>query len=170
MSGDVENWRTGGPGDHGCELIDKCASGIATQELIQLAISHFAISPLPSKSHINCRHKRWGASYELCFELAALVALRHEANEITIWNHPFHIRQAVAEDPKKHLKEHPGGFLFINAHDGRNVFVAGDGRLLDGSGVNLWHEYMGGKTVFALSRLIIHKLVSLKSSEYGEAN
>lgn len=168
--GDVENWRTGGPGDHGCELIDKCARGMATEELIQIAISYFGISPLPHKSHVNCRHKRWGASYELCFELAALVALRYEPNQVSIWNHPLHTQQAIADDSKNFLKEHPGAILFINASDETKVCIAGDGRLLDGSGVNLWHEYMRGMTAKALSNMILQRLTKHEVKSHGEAH
>ena len=165
IGGDVENWRTGGSGDHRCELIDKCASGISTEELVNLAISHLGIPPLPSKSHLNCRHKRWGASYELCFGIATLVALRFEPDEIGIWNHPAHTRRAIEGDPKHRMKEHPGAFLFVA--DDKKICVTGDGRILDGSELNLWHEYMSGETTKALSDLIIQKLLNQKKRNHG---
>jgi len=168
IGGDVENWRTGGPGDHGCELIDRCASGVPTAELVDAAISHLSIPALPSKSHLNCRHKRWGASYELCFEIATLVALRYEPDEVEIWNHPTHTKEAIANDPKRQISEHPGAFLFVR-HD-RKLCVTGDGRLLDGSERNLWAEYMGGKTTKALSDLVVRKLFSQGERCDGEAN
>ncbi len=157
MGGDVENWRTGGPGNHGCNLMDRCASGVPTEQLILAAISHFNIPPLPAKSHLSCRHKRWGASYELCFEIATLVALQYEPGEIQIWNHPAHTKRAIADyDPNPRMKEHPGAFLFIS--DDSKVCIAGDGRLLDGGDQNLWVEYMSGKTAQVLSHVIIQRL------------
>ena len=168
MGGDDENWRTGGPGDHGCELMDRCAGGMSTEELVNLAISHFGVPPVPDKSHLNCRHKRWGASYQLCFEIATLVALRYEPNEIEIRNHPTHTGQAIADDPKRQMKEHPGAFLFVS--DGSRICVAGDGRVLDDSDLNLWHEYMKGKTPKALSDMIIQKLLRQDETNHGKAN
>jgi len=136
--------------------MDKCSNGVPTEELINLAISHFDIPPLPGKSHLNCRHKRWGASYELCFEIATFIALQYEPSEIEIWNHPTHTKKAIADDPKYPMKEHPGGFVFISG--GSKLCVAGDGRLLDGSKLNLWTEYMKGNSVNFLSNLLIQEM------------
>lgn len=165
MGGDVENWRTGGPGDHDGELIDKCAGGSSTDELVNLAISHFGLTAVPHKSHLNCRHKRWGASYQLCFEIATLVALQYEPDEIGIWNHPAHTKQALGSDPKHKMKEHPGAFLFVS--EDRKICVAGDGRLLDGSDSDLWHEYMSGMTPRAISDMIIQKLLKQAETNHG---
>ncbi len=168
MGGDVENWRTGGPGDHGCELMKKCAAGIPTEELVHLAIAHLGLPPVPEKSHLSCRHKRRGASYQLCFEIATLVALRYEPDEIEIWNHPADTRSAKTDDPKRQMKEPPGAFLFVS--DDRRICVSGEGLLLDGSGLNLWHEYMTGKAVMGLSDIIIQKLHKKNGTNHAKAN
>lgn len=157
IGGDVENWRTGGPGGHRCNLMERCANGVSTEQLIFMAISHLAIPTIPPKSHLPCRHKRWGPSYEMCFEIATLIALRYEDDEIAIWNHPEHIRQTLqSRDSNPQMQEHPGAFLFTMGE--KNICLAGDGRLLDGSPRNLWTEYMSGKTTFELSNSIIRLL------------
>ena len=46
--------------------------------------------------------------------------------------------------------------------------TAGDGRLLDGSDLNLWHEYIQGQSPRALSDRIIRKL--LKDNETNDEN
>ncbi len=168
IGGDVENWRTGGAGDHGCPLMEMCAKGVSTEELVLSSISHFDIPVLPEKTHYNCRHKRWGASYELCFEIATLVALRYEADEIAIWNHPAHTRMGVADDTERHMKEHPGAFLFVSGEN--SLCVTGDGRILCKGGLNLWHEYMRGKSPTVFSDLIIQKLFNQEEIEYGKAD
>jgi hypothetical protein len=157
MSGDVENWTRGGPGDHGLQLIDKCVKGVATRELIRSAIAHFELDPLPRKSHVTCRHKRWGDSYSLCFEVSAYLALRYEVDELAIWNHPEHIEQKLQVlDSKAAMKEHPGAFLFIR--NGRELLIAGDGRILDETGGNVWDEYMKGESVSTLAELVVGRL------------
>ena len=157
IGGNVENWRSGGPGDHGCALMDKCSNGVPTEHLVADAIRHFDISPFPAKSHYSCCHKRWGGSYEMCFEIAALLALQYDPGEMEIWNHPDHIRELFAtHDPKYQMKEHPGGFLFT-AND-KVVCVAGDGRILDGGGQSLWMDFMSGKSVLELSEMIRRRL------------
>lgn len=153
VNGDVENWRTGGPGCHELHTIRMCSTGVPTGEIVRSAIAHMAIEPIPAVSHLNCRHKRWGASYVLCFEVAAIIALRNEAEELCIWNHPYHTGRAIQEsDPKSSMKEHPGAFLFIR--DDKRLLLAGDGRLLDGSERNLWHGFMNGYGAVYLADLI----------------
>lgn len=157
MGGDVENWRRGSPGDHGLRSMDMCSKKVPTDKIVQQAIAHMAIKPIPRISHLNCRHKRWGKSYEICFEIATILALRNEPDEIEIWNHPFHTEQLLEElDPKSDMKEHLGAFLFIR--NGKKLLVAADGRLLDNSGVNLWQRFMSGYNVFYLADLIDEKL------------
>ena len=157
MGGNVENWTTGGPGDNGLKLIDRCMTGSPTSELIQAAISYFELRAFPEKSHMSCRHKRWGSSYVLTFEIAAYLALQFEVEELAIWNNPSHIQHKLKElDAEANMNEHPGGFLFVR--NGRELLVAGDGRFLDDSKDNLWQKYMAGQSVSSLSRLIIEKL------------
>jgi len=153
IGGDVENWVTGGPGDHGLELIKLCDKGEKTEKLVSLAIKHMGITPLPSASHIKCRHKRWGASYELMFSIATILAMRNE-QQIKIWNHEFHTARLIAEnDPLAKMKEHMGAFLFCN--DDKQVAISGDGRyLVPKSGDSLWLRYMKGATPYSLGREI----------------
>jgi hypothetical protein len=143
MQGNVENWRTGGPGDHGCDLVGPCEAGLPTEELVRRAIRHMDIPPLPEKSHLPCRHKRWGDSYVLMFEVATILALRSREG-LHIWN--FHAEEEVRRlDPTKaDMAEHPGVFTF--EFSDKKVVVAGDGRVLDGSSRNLWKEYITGDT------------------------
>jgi len=157
MFGDVENWRSGSPGDHGLELIDQCQRGVPTPELIRASVAHFEQVPIPTKSHLSCRHKRWGSSYVLSFEVAAYLALQYEVQDLTIWNHPAHLAQKLkAQDSKASMKEHPGGFLFVRQD--REVLIAGDGRILDDSGEDLWVEYMRGRSISELAKSIDRRL------------
>ena len=76
---------------------------------------------------MNCRHKRWGASYELCFEIAAILELRHDPEELTIWNHPYHTERILTDlDPKASMKEHLGAFIFKRYE--KQIVLAADGR------------------------------------------
>ncbi|MGE0859542.1 MAG: hypothetical protein AB7P42_10580, partial [Gammaproteobacteria bacterium] len=68
--GNVENWRTGSPGDHGLKTVDSLMQGTSTAELVQQAVRHLQIPVLPEASHVGCRHQRWGASYVCLFEIA----------------------------------------------------------------------------------------------------
>jgi hypothetical protein len=159
MEGNVENWRSGSPGDHGLELIGQCERGVPTRDLIRAAVAHLGQEPIPNKSHLSCRHKRWGSSYVLLFDIAAYLALQYEAQDLGIWNHPFHLEQKLKSlDAKASIKEHPGGFLFTR-HD-REVLVAGDGRVLDDAGDNLWLEYMKGGSISELAKSIDRRLDS----------
>lgn len=157
MGGDVENWRSGSPGDHGPNLIEECERGAATIDLVRAAVAYFEQEPIPKTSHLSCRHKRWGDSYALCFDVAAYLALQYEVHDLAIWNHPFHVeRKLQSLDPKAPMKEHPGGFLF--AGHGREVLLAGDGRILDDSGDSLWLEYMNGQSLPQLAKTIVRRL------------
>ncbi len=157
MSGDVENWRTGGPGDHGLKTSELCRKGIPTEKLISLAIHHMRLPIYPSKSHLNCRHKRWGASFELMFEVATILALRNEGN-LDIWNAPAHTDRFIRDqDPNANMHEHPGAFVFTNYK--KTAVITGDGRCLDGSGRNLWEDYMRGVSSHSMA-LSIEKILS----------
>ena len=155
--GDVENWRSGSPGDHGAKLMRQCADGMATSELVAAAIRHLDLPPYPAKSHVSCRHHRWGASYVLCFQLAACLALRYNFDEIEIWNHPLHTRPLLLEhDPKWSMHEHPG--LFVFSANGKTVCIAGDGRVLDESEANVWERYMAGDSAAVLAKWLAQRL------------
>jgi len=144
MAGNVENWTTGSPGDHGLELESTAKGGAKPDALLQQAVRHLGLEPFPSKSHLSCRHKRWGASYQLVFELAALAALRLN-NEVAIWNdRAWPDRVAKPLDPDADRTEHLGYFLL--EHDGRRMVLAGDGRCLQPKAPSLWERYMRGES------------------------
>jgi len=146
MAGNVENWISGEPGDHGLKLEDRVSGGKPVGQIAAEAIQHLRLLPYPRTTHLNCRHKRWGASYVLMFRLAAIMALRYDGR-ISIWNHTFHTERLARElDPKHGMKEHLGHFL-LHSPRGR-VFLAGDGRVLEPVGeASLWERYMSGHTV-----------------------
>ena len=152
MGGDVENWQPGGPGKEKLKTIEMCNEGVAPERMIQETIHHFRLEPLPIKTHLQCRHKRRGSSYQLCFELATIVALIYE-DQIQISNHPMHThRELEASDPEHSMKEHPGAFAFKGPKG--TLLVAGDGRLLDCSDTNIWLQYMQGTTVQSLLKYV----------------
>ena len=95
----------------------------------------------------------------LCFEIATLIALRFESDEIEIRNHPYHTRRVIEQcDPEASMKEHPGAFLFRLRSGGPSVCLVGDGRLLGDSPFNLWQAYMEGESTTILSNQVIQKL------------
>jgi hypothetical protein len=156
-AGDVENWQTGGPGDHGLETSVLCQKGVPTSDLLSLAIKHMGLPTYPSKTHINCRHKRWGSSFELMFEIATILALRNSDKVLRIWNHPYHTEQYIRRlDHENTMQEHPGAFIFEN--HANTIVIAGDGRCLDGSGNNLWEDYMHGFSPYFLAICIENQL------------
>lgn len=149
IGGDVENWTTGSPGDHGLETIELCKGGASAETLVEKAIWHMRLSTVPTKSHVACRHHRWGSPYVLCFNIAASLALRHGVGGVSISSAPEEVdRRVAALDPQAKMKEHPGAFGF--AHRGHEVLLVGDGRVLGEWPGNLWEEYMRGKSVESL--------------------
>ncbi len=147
MTGNVENWRTGEPGDHGLKTEDMCLAGASEAAIVEAAIRHMALPPMPAKSHVGCRHQRRGASYVMCFEIATIIALRHACVAVT--NAPEEtVRLVTLQDPKAAMHEHPGAFLMAN--EDRQVLLIGDGRLMDESGVDLWKLYMQGRSIESL--------------------
>lgn len=153
ITGDVENWRGDSPDDHVLQTVDRYNAEEPTEELVRAAIKHLGFSPYPSKSHDSCRHKRWAGSYELCFEVAAILAIRHGPDNIAIWNHPAHTARVIAElDPKAGMREHPGAFLFESGD--RRIVVAGDGRVLQGAVGNIWETFMSGVSPVSIAELI----------------
>ncbi len=147
MAGNVENWRTDAPGDHGLKTEDMCAAGTSEAAIVEAAIRHMTLPPIPAKSHVGCRHQRRGASYVMCFEIATIIALRHACVAVT--NAPEETARLVtAQDPKATMHEHPGAFLMTN--DDRQVLLIGDGRLMDNTGVDLWTMYMQGRNIASL--------------------
>lgn len=158
MGGNVENWQTGGPGDHGLKLEERVRRGEPVAPMVAEAIQHLRLPPFPTTTHLNCRHKRWGASYVLMFRLATLMALRHDGR-ISIWNHPFHTERLARKlDPEHDMKEHLGHFLF-EGPSGR-VLLSGDGRMVEPAGeASLWNRYMAGESEGSLLRILGGRVV-----------
>ncbi len=157
IAGDVENWRI--IGDDRLRTTDLCAAGENTESLVVQAIKHMCIPVAPATSHYNCRHKRWGSSWELCFEIATHLSFRHDVREMSILNAPHHVDSYLRKsDPKWEMKEHPGAFLF--QCDQRSLLLCGDGRLLDGSGRNFWTEYMEGASAWTLALRLERELIT----------
>jgi hypothetical protein len=164
MSGNVENWETGSPGDHGLKLSDLAEGGKSPDLLLGAAIEHMRFSLHPAPVHSACRHKRWGASFVLSFRLLALLALRWN-DKVQIWNDSEHIdRIAGPLDDKRSMPEHPGYFL-MDSHSSR-IVLAGDGRfLLPAGGKCLWRSFMMGASVLSLLQQIERTLSLSKSGE-----
>jgi len=148
MSGDVENWVTGGPGDHGLKLTERAKTEPASK-LLSEAITHLRLAATPSRSHIPCRHHRWGPSAVLIFQLSALLALRHDTR-VSIYNGQLAQRAGKDLDPKADQREHPGWTRVI-AGD-REVIMVNDGRVLEPAGArSLWQRFMAGESRDALA-------------------
>jgi hypothetical protein len=160
--GDVENWLTGQPGDHGLKLTERLEAGEPVEGMVAEAIRYLAIPAYPERSHLHCRHKRWGDSYRLVFRIAALLALRFRGFDdgCSIWNAPEETeRSAKRLDPNADMKEHLGYFAF-QRHGGRAAVIAGDGRVLEPSGEgSVWDRYMGGESVVEIVEWLAGVLV-----------
>jgi hypothetical protein len=156
MAGNVENWRTDGPGSHGCTTSDWCNEGLPTEQLVERAIRFMDLPLSPAHSHLHCRHKRWGSSYVLVFEIATIIALTAKGG-VSIWNYPEHTRRfSHVQDPNAAMTEYPGAFLFTSGET--QVLIAGDGRVIDDSKLNLWEAYMGGASAHTLAKIVEAKL------------
>lgn len=154
--GNVENWRTGGPGDHGLETIQMCLRGAHFDELLAATIRHLKLHGSPPISHLHCRHKRWGSSYALCFEVATQLAIKFEGR-ISVVNHPGNTEHAkFKQDPGHNMKEHPGVILLIA--NGARIVLRGDGALLDGDDGSIWEEYMAGSSIDGITNRLAGKL------------
>jgi len=155
--GDIENWQSGSTGDHRLNSIDMCERGASEEELVRGAIRHLDLRPIPHKSHVQCRHKRWGDSYKLCFEIATLIALTHDADEIRIWNHPYHVDEKIrALDSQCAMKEHPGAFSIQGG--GGEFLLIGDGRVLGTKEENIWESFMLGEPSASIATRLSERL------------
>lgn len=151
IAGNVENWITGGPGDHGCELVDSCTGGAPAAELVTQAIRHLGLSSLPPKPHNHCRHKRRGDSFVLLWEIATLLALRADmgrSKAYLVANGLEDGKPYTGLDGPPMTYRKPGLFWFGGD---RAVYVTDEGVLCDGSGENLWERYMAGESPAALA-------------------
>lgn len=155
MGGNVENWRTGGPGDHGLKLEERAAAGELTSILIAEAVRHLDLPSFPEGSHLHCRHKRWGASFQLVFRIAAVIALRMEGT-VQIWSATSADNDYSMADQKAGMSDHPG-YLVLEKSDTR-VVLCGDGRILPKGQPSLWDRYMTGESLEDLVEWTEHSL------------
>ena len=158
MFGNVENWSTGGPGDHGLNAVEIYENGENIESIVKRAIFHMRIPEIPAKTHLNCRHKRWGTSYQLLFEISTILAMKYDHETIEIWNHPYHTQRFIDKlDPKSKMNEHLGAFLF--RYKDNEIIFASDGRELSGTqDDNYWHRYMSGESPYDLFENLSQKL------------
>ena len=169
MCGNIENWLTGGPGDHGLKTHEMLMQGVPTAEIVALAIKHMRLTITPTRSHYSCRHHRWGNSYVLLFDIMTRLVLTQPDSEIILANSPKDVypgRLIRKHDPLWDMKEHPGAF-YVSDQD-VSMLIAGDGRVLDGSNRNLWSEYMSGSTTDGLVRSLRGQLIDMKNADRGE--
>jgi hypothetical protein len=141
MSGNVENWATGSPGDHGLELQQRAARGSAPGELLAEVIRFLGLPIRPDRSHAACHHKRRGASFEMVFRLAAHIAMRAEGR-VAIWNGAESgvVRSVVAPEPRREDMAAP-----IVIEGKQSVVVTSEGLVLEPRGLgSLWKQYMEG--------------------------
>jgi hypothetical protein len=151
MGGNLENWLTGGPGDHGLQLIERFTAGEPADVMVPEVIRFLELPRYPPPVHSRCRHKRWGGSYQLLFRLSALLALRWN-DRVRIWNDPScMMRDVPSLDLKANLADHPGYFLLQS--NGIDLVITGDGRVISCSGeASIWDRYMTGESVSDLVR------------------
>ena len=151
IAGNVENWRTGGPGDHGLELVERVMSGEPVEPMVAEAIRHLQLSPFPEKTHMTCRHKRWGDSFKLVFKLTALLALRHQGR-VVIWSDEYHTdKLARKHDPHAHKKEQLGHVLLYRPEVDQRILIAYDGRIVLPEGQpSLFERHMSGEPTAGL--------------------
>jgi len=159
MAGDAEDWKEGFTKSRSLALAGRAASGESVESLLGEAIRFLGIPPYPEASHVNCRHKRWGGSFVLVFQIASLIALQYNNESgMDIWTKPSSWEEMDDRlDAKKNLREHPG---YIEMTNGQNrIVVAGDGRVLIPSGVgSLWEAYLQGDSLSTLTERCSHYL------------
>lgn len=158
MHGDVENWETGGAGDHGLETIAMVSRGRTAESLVSAVIAHLGLMAYPSQAHRACRHRHRGPSFVLIFGILARLALRNE---------PRIAVRSVVRTPEgggfsgERIDDyHDRSGYYSVGRDGREVLVLrGDGVLLTpGREESLWERYMAGETIGTLVRSIEKRL------------
>lgn len=136
IQGNVENWISGSPGDHGLKLTSRLLAGEPTEPMIPDAIRHLQLPPFPSTPHTHCHHKRRGESFQLLFRVAALLAME---DRLHIDNGELAFYRGKSLDNLSQTPEHPGYFLF------GKLVVRGDGFVLNpGKNCSLWELWMQG--------------------------
>ncbi|MCB9482058.1 MAG: hypothetical protein H6680_09605 [Desulfobacteraceae bacterium] len=158
MGGNIENWESSTPGSHGFEAIKMFENTADLSAILKGAFEYMNLPAIPEKTHLNCRHKRWGESFMLMFEISTMLALKNESDGISIWNHPSMTEDEVKRlDPLCGMKEHLGAFIFNSSKN--KVIFASDGRELTGrTNENYWHRFMAGESSFDLYRDLLIKL------------
>lgn len=146
--GDVENWANASDASHRLDTINMCARGDSLDALVSQTINYLGLRAMPEKSHVSCRHKRWGASYCLLFEIATRLAITY-GDDVRINNDPDLLKRFVNDnDPQAQQHEHPGVFLLQANHD---LLIRGDGKILLGASGNLWQRFMAGSSSQSLA-------------------
>ncbi len=159
MGGDVENWITGSPSDHGLLLTERLKAGEPLSSLLFDALRHMDIPTAPPRPHASCYHNKLGKQYEFVFHIATIIALRNDGI-IQIWNDDHQTsRIAMGKDSNFNNSELIGYFLF--QHMNKQVVISGDGRTICPSeNDSLWDRYMRGVSPYDLA-MEIEKELSL---------
>ncbi|RYZ16428.1 MAG: hypothetical protein EOO70_04460, partial [Myxococcaceae bacterium] len=63
IAGNVARWNTGSEGAHQLELVERMKRGEPIEPMVGEVIRFLGLPPFPSRSHLGCRHQRWGESY-----------------------------------------------------------------------------------------------------------
>jgi len=149
--GDVENWITGEPGDHGLEMASQVRAGFRADRLLTGAIAHLGWPPAPIRSHARCRHARDGAAFSLVFRLVARLAIRHDRDTLSVITHPAVLpREVMALRPQAADAEHQGLVMLRNGRSGETLVLSTRGRMLVPDGDSLWQRRMSGEGEDAL--------------------
>ena len=159
--GCIECWASGVPGENRLNTIEMCEQNISIDEIMRESISFLRLPPLPERSHMTCRHKRWGDSFLLLFEIATFLAIKYcsEGDFVHILNHPEHINEYLEQfDPQiKKQQEYIGAFVFTNSD--KKIIFAHDGRELTGEAQeNYWTRFMQGESSYSLYKDLSAKL------------
>ena len=166
MYGNVENWLNRGPGDHGFKTQESLEQGVSTAEIVSLVMAYLDVPVTSTRYNYSCRHHRWGSSYNLLFDIVTRLVLTNGDSELIVANCPRdeYLGSLIREkDPLWEVKEHPVGF-YVSDND-VSLLIAGDGRVLDGSDRNIWHEYMSGVTTDTLVESLRYQLQEIRSAE-----
>jgi hypothetical protein len=163
--GNVENWRTGRPGDHGLETSEMCAKGLPIKQIVEDAIRHLDVPSVPVATHLNSHHEEREKSYELVFEIATILALRNDKRDgFQIWNHLDSAGRLIKElDPSARAKEHLNSFIFLQ-RGGKKILITSDARLVGEKEDNFWYRFMNGESAWTLALEIEE---TIRSSRIG---
>jgi hypothetical protein len=151
MAGNVENWSTGSPGDHGLQAVRLVVAGADPADLMPEVVRHLGMGPHPSQRHRACRHRHRGSSYVLVVNVIAQIALRH-STAVAI-DSLVDLRRTTLTDPDAQAGgKDPPGYFRLRGLPGDEIAVSGDGRVISGGRLSksLWEQYMAGASVGTL--------------------